>query len=53
MNEQSLTTRAPLPPARHALACGCFACAEWRAEMRRRGWQTMPARDWRGVEFAV
>lgn len=37
---------------RHATTCGCLACAEWRAEMRRLGWLPVPARDWRGEELA-
>lgn len=49
--QQQDRERPTLPTYRHALSCGCFSCAEWRAAMRRRGWTPVPARDWRGVEL--
>lgn len=38
---------------KHSCFGRCGSCdAEWRAEMRRRGWQPTPAKDWRGVDFS-
>jgi hypothetical protein len=38
----------PVERGRHLLDCGCLTCSDRRAEWRRRGYQPMPARDWRG-----
>lgn len=48
---QTLPVRSvvPLPIEQHPDGHGCLSCAEWRAEMRRRGWQPTPAKDWRGA----